>query len=500
MIESHLGEGGLAVVYKVRHARLGTLHAMKVLKIPHVSIQERLLQEGQVQARIQHPNIVSVTDVIDVDGAPGLIMEYIEGSNLDQLLADQRLSLEQVDHLAVGILEGVRAAHDLGLIHRDLKPANILLSVKDRQITPKITDFGLAKLMTGEGGGGSTRSGMTMGTPSYMPPEQIRSARDVDERADVFALGAILYELCTGQRAYGGDDVLKIFNDIAGGVRVPARELRPDLPARMQRAIDGALAVSLDDRLPDVATLLDVWTGEKTAGIKAVESPFASEVFTRVRQLGAAGSSLQKAEVTSQPTMDTSVVPVVPVSAPTSVDLLTDDTLAPRRSAPLGLLGRLGILLALGLVVLGAAGAGLLAGGGLLALVTLEGPPVVVVPDPVPEPAPEPVPEPVAPAPVPEPPPKPVRPKPVRPKPVRPAPTSTPVPAAATGKLVVIGGQATLSRDGRQYRTFDALEAGTYGYHVLPEQGEPMTGVVTIRPGRTIRLDCDPRLAICTEK
>jgi serine/threonine-protein kinase len=292
-VEAQLGEGGIAVVYRVRHTRLQTPHAMKVLKVRHDAIADRLLQEGRIQARLQHPNIVSVTDVVDVDGSPGLVMEYVDGSNLEQLLLDRRLSFEQADHLARGILQGARAAHGVGLIHRDLKPANILLAVKGSEMIPKITDFGLAKLLAetpgigaGEGGSNSglTRSGVAMGTPSYMAPEQIRSAADVDVRADVFSLGAILYELVTGQRAYDSDDLLALFNAIAHGRRTPLTDLVPDIPRRMQRAIDGALRVDADDRIPTTDALLQVWTGEVLPEV--TKGPFNTELFDRVRMLG----------------------------------------------------------------------------------------------------------------------------------------------------------------------------------------------------------------------
>ncbi len=301
-VEAQLGEGGIAVVYRVRHARLQTSHAMKVLKLPHAAIQDRLLQEGRIQASLQHPNIVSVTDVVDVDGSPGLVMEYVDGSNLEQLLLDRRLSFEQADHLARGILNGTRAAHGVGLIHRDLKPANILLAVKGSEMIPKITDFGLAKLLddahpagaspTGAAPprSGLTRSGVAMGTPSYMAPEQIRSAADVDVRADVFSLGAILYELVTGQRAYDSEDLLALFNAIAQGRRTPLTDLVPDIPRRMQRAIDGALRVDPDERIANTEALLQVWTGEILP--EASKGPFNTELFDRVRALGQTGAGL----------------------------------------------------------------------------------------------------------------------------------------------------------------------------------------------------------------
>ncbi len=249
-IEGILGEGGMAVVYKVRHAQLGTTHALKVLTLASLSIRERLLQEGRVQASLQHPNIVSVTDVIDVDGAPGLVMEHVNGASLDRLLLQTRLSFEQADALARDILAAVAFAHRKGLVHRDLKPANVLLAIRESTLIPKITDFGLAKVLASENGKTSnTRTGATMGTPHYMAPEQIRDAKNVGPEADVFALGAILYELVTGERAFDGQDLYEIFKAVAEGQYVPVRERVPDLPERMEHAIVEALRVNKAERV-----------------------------------------------------------------------------------------------------------------------------------------------------------------------------------------------------------------------------------------------------------
>ena len=258
VVEGVLGEGGMACVYQVRHVTLDTIHALKVLTHHHASVRARLLLEGRVQAGLRHANIVAVTDVIELPTGVGLVLEFVAGASLDELLARKTLSLDQVDQLAEGIFRGVRHAHDCGLVHRDLKPANILLQLEGRRVVPKVADFGLVK---SSGGLGTTRTGVAMGTPRYMSPEQIRDAKSVDARADVFALGAILYELVTGRAAFSPDvdDVLEIFNAIADGRYTPAKVLRPDLPARMSDAIDGALAPLAEDRLPSVAALRAVW-------------------------------------------------------------------------------------------------------------------------------------------------------------------------------------------------------------------------------------------------
>lgn len=183
-VEAKLGEGGMAAVYRVRHNTLGSYHALKLLKVANPDIKRRLVEEGRVQASLHHPNIVAVTDVLVVDGQPGLLMELVDGPTLEEWLWSNRPTLEQAEALFRGVVAGVGRAHRAGLVHRDLKPGNILLDVADGMVIPKVTDFGLAKILADEDGGHSqTRSGVTLGTPQFMAPEQIRNAKSVDQRA-----------------------------------------------------------------------------------------------------------------------------------------------------------------------------------------------------------------------------------------------------------------------------------------------------------------------------
>jgi serine/threonine-protein kinase len=203
-ITAPIGRGGMARVFLVRHAKLGSLHALKVLEAADPSIHERFLQEGRIQSTLRHPNIVSVTDLIEVDGFPALVMDYIDGPTLDELIERRSLDLDQVDQLVRGIIAGVAEAHRHGLIHRDLKPSNILLDIQGDALVPRVVDFGIAKVLGGaqSSGPATTRTGMALGTPAYMAPEQVRDTKSVTTRADIFALGAILYELVTRRRAF----------------------------------------------------------------------------------------------------------------------------------------------------------------------------------------------------------------------------------------------------------------------------------------------------------
>jgi len=290
VVESLIGHGGMAEVYRVRHVHLDTLHALKVLTVSSGSIRRRLMQEGRVQAALQHPNIVSVTDVVVVDSAPGLVMEYIRGPAMDDCLEQLPLTNEQIDALAVGVLDGVSAAHALDLIHRDLKPANVMLAVTHDALVPKVADFGLVKLLAGDGSDfqSKTRSGSTMGTPAYMAPEQIRDSKNVDARADVWSVGAILFELVTGRRAFDGDDVLDLFMKVAAGQRQAITEVRDDLPERWVKAIEGALVVAREDRIATVAELRAQWLEGATL---SATSPWDEATLAAARKLGSGGDN-----------------------------------------------------------------------------------------------------------------------------------------------------------------------------------------------------------------
>jgi serine/threonine-protein kinase len=197
-LEAEIGRGGMGVVYKARHLRLNRTVALKMLLAgayagPHE--RERFQREAEAVAGLRHANIVQVHDVGDHEGRPYFTMEFVEGGSLAHQLAGVPQPARQAAVLARTLAEAVQAAHEGGIIHRDLKPANVLLTA---DATPKIGDFGLARRL--EGGPGPTQSGALLGTPSYMAPEQARGkGRAIGPATDVYALGAILYELLTGR-------------------------------------------------------------------------------------------------------------------------------------------------------------------------------------------------------------------------------------------------------------------------------------------------------------
>jgi serine/threonine protein kinase len=194
-----LGRGGMGVVYKARHRLLNRIVALKMIgESEHASreTRERFLIEAEVVARLRHPNIVQIYDIGEANGRPFVTLELLEGGSLADRLRGMTQPARAAAALVATLATAVHAAHQAGIVHRDLKPPNVLF---DREGTPKITDFGLAKRL--EVDEGQTRTGQVMGTPSYMAPEQAQGeVHKVGPAADIYALGALLYEMLTGRR------------------------------------------------------------------------------------------------------------------------------------------------------------------------------------------------------------------------------------------------------------------------------------------------------------
>lgn len=253
-----LGEGGAARVYEARHTVLGTRHAVKILTSGSRGLQERLLLEGRVQASLQHPNIVRVVDVDTIEGRPCLVMEFVDGPTLAECIAQQAPSLRTIDEMAKQLIDAMAYAHEKGLVHRDLKPENVLLAPRGKQLVPKISDFGLVKVVDGERS--RTRTGSTMGTPLYMSPEQVRCAKHVDHRSDIFSMGTLLYTLLAGTNPFDAADMYEVFQAIVEGRYTPLRELHPELPERMLSTVERAMHLDVDERFQTSTEMLANWS------------------------------------------------------------------------------------------------------------------------------------------------------------------------------------------------------------------------------------------------
>jgi serine/threonine protein kinase/tetratricopeptide (TPR) repeat protein len=221
-----LGEGGMGVVYRACQRGLNRPVALKMIRGAGLGRRDHLARiriEAEAVARLRHPNIIQIYEIGEADGAPFISLELLEGGSLDERLAGTPQPGKAAAELMITLARAVQVAHDAGIIHRDLKPTNILFS-KDG--TPKITDFGLAKRL--ESDSRQTESGQIMGSPSYMAPEQARGhTRDVSPAADVYALGAILYEMLTGRPPFKGETPTETIRQVVEDETVPPSRLVP---------------------------------------------------------------------------------------------------------------------------------------------------------------------------------------------------------------------------------------------------------------------------------
>jgi serine/threonine-protein kinase len=267
-----LGAGGTAHVYRVRHTTLGSDHALKLLTPAHAALRDRLAQEGRVQARLRHPNIVAVTDVVEHEGRPGLVMELVRGPTLDHWLRD-RGPMAPLDAIRLmdGVLAAVAAAHEAEVLHRDLKPANVLLEDGPQGLIARVTDFGIAKVFSDDARSGHTRIGVTMGTPGYMAPEQWADAANADASSDVFALGVILYELMSGARPYDGDSSTAVLDATISGRHVRLGDRLPSIDPEIAAVIERAIRPDPADRFASVAAFREAL--REAAGIATRAEP-----------------------------------------------------------------------------------------------------------------------------------------------------------------------------------------------------------------------------------
>jgi len=243
-IEDRLGGGGMGVVYRARDLKLGRNVALKFLPTEMVrdhQALERFQREARAASALNHANICTIHEINECDGHPFIVMEYLEGQSLKQMITDKPLSNTQILEIAIQITEALDAAHECGIIHRDLKPGNIFVT---RRGPAKVLDFGLAKLMQSpppaadEKGSDVlptvaetrdlTSRGVALGTVAYMSPEQARG-EELDQRSDLFSLGAVMYEMATGRLAFGFGTTAVVFEAILNRTPIPATRVNPEL-------------------------------------------------------------------------------------------------------------------------------------------------------------------------------------------------------------------------------------------------------------------------------
>lgn len=282
LIESKIGEGAMGSVYKARHIKVGRPFAVKILHrklLEDQKIARRFDREAELAGRLRHPNVVGVVDVGETpDGLRYMVMDFAEGADLAELLAEAPMTPERIVHLTRQMLEGLYHAHEAGLIHRDLKPENIIVEQDDHGTeVPRIVDFGISILRDGgdsaDSEGRLTTNGLVLGTPHYMAPEQA-VADPIDHRIDLFAMGIIVYEMLCGKLPFDGNgaEVARsnlLLDPPPISRRVPYLEVDPLLEAFAQRL----MAKKRDARPATAATarvLLDLIDRDREAAAEAL--------------------------------------------------------------------------------------------------------------------------------------------------------------------------------------------------------------------------------------
>jgi serine/threonine-protein kinase len=262
-LESEIGRGGMSVVYRARDRRLNRPVAIKVLppELAHdAAIRTRFTREAQMAAQLTHAHIVPIYDVGEQDGLAYFVMAIVHGGNLGTLLTrEPRQPVEEARRLLSEIADALAYAHLRGVIHRDIKPDNILLDESSGRAM--VTDFGIARAM--EGSTRLTATGIAVGTPAYMSPEQALGDREVDGRSDVYSLGVLGYQMLTGRLPFSaGNSMALLLKHVSESPR-PIGELRTDAPKSLREAVERALMKSPEDRWPSAASMREALLSDR---------------------------------------------------------------------------------------------------------------------------------------------------------------------------------------------------------------------------------------------
>ncbi len=287
LIQELIGLGAMGRVYKGEQLSLGKTVAIKILHrhlLGDPSLEKRFQREARAAAKLQHPNSISIIDFgKGGDGALYIAMEYLDGPNLGQILQDGPMPWPRAVHILDQVASALDEAHSEGIIHRDLKPENIVLeNRRNEDDFVKVLDFGIAKVQESDNREGVlTMVGAVCGTPEYMAPEQARGDRDLDVRADVYAMGCILYQMLTGELPFSGDSVLAVVTKQLSEIPTSPRELKPDLdiPASLGRLCMKALSKDREDR---PASALVFGQDLTALGAALREGPFEARTSSEV--------------------------------------------------------------------------------------------------------------------------------------------------------------------------------------------------------------------------
>jgi serine/threonine protein kinase len=260
-VDRVLGAGGIGIIVAAHHLQLDERVAIKFLlpeALQSPEVVSRFAQEARAAVKIKSEHVVRVIDVGTLpSGSPYMVMEYLEGADLSAILSRRGpLPVDEVVGLVLQACEALAEAHALGIVHRDLKPANLFsIARADGSASVKVLDFGISKVTSPGADMGMTKTSAIIGSPLYMSPEQMRSAKSVDARTDIWSLGAILYELLSGRPPFSGDSLPELCVNIMNGVPAPLTALRPDLPSTLDAVIRRCLEKDRQNRYANIAEL-----------------------------------------------------------------------------------------------------------------------------------------------------------------------------------------------------------------------------------------------------
>jgi serine/threonine-protein kinase len=284
-VEREIGAGGMATVYLARDLRHDRRVALKLLRPELASVlgPERFLSEIKVTANLQHPHLLPLFDSGEVEGQLFYVMPYVEGETLRHRLERERqLPVEEAVRVGAAVASALDYAHRHGVIHRDLKPENILLHEGE----PLVTDFGIALAVSVAGGERVTQTGLSLGTPQYMSPEQATGDRQIDARSDIYSLGAVVYEMLTGEPPHIGATVQAVIARVLTERPHSVRVQRPSVPPHLDAAVQKALEKLPADRFASAGELGEALTGERPI---ATNGGYAAGSLTDTRSRQAAG-------------------------------------------------------------------------------------------------------------------------------------------------------------------------------------------------------------------
>jgi len=291
LIDKLLGEGSMGKVFRAKDTRDDTDVALKVMTEEAArskSAKRRFLREARAARAVDHPNVVRILEVFEEDAMPVIVMEFLAGKSFEDLIVERggRVPIAELAHIMLRVTSAVGSAHALGIVHRDLKPLNVFIT-KGSTRDVRVLDFGIAKLRAVDGPaadtGALTETGAMMGTPYYMSPEQATGERTIDQRADIWAIGIMLYQCLTGALPTAGSSFGEVFRKVLLAEFEPLEKAAPDTPADLAGLIGRMLTADVDGRPNDLREVHEVLSrhadeaveGETVQGFGEAAEPIA---------------------------------------------------------------------------------------------------------------------------------------------------------------------------------------------------------------------------------